>query len=159
MSRGGTLGVPLEWRRVCRGTSLVASRVSRTLSRLKSKVRSLSMPQQKRDSSRIEGRISWFFTSCGRKFGVPIELLWGSKGPAHVASGESSLHEIFEGPLRIPLQSVLGPMSSSGLRTEPEGSYPVLTWISEFLWSFNRGVRPRLMWRHASLLSSRAVQQ
>ena len=111
----------------------------------------------KRASSRIEGRISWFFTSCGRKFGVPIELLWGSKGPACVASGESSLHEIFEGPLRIPLQSVLGPMSSSGLRSEPEGSYPVLSWISGFLWSFNRGVRPRLMWRHARPLSSRAV--
>ena len=84
------------------------------------------MPQQKRDSSRIEGRISWFFTSCGRKFGVPIELLWGSKEPAHVASGESSLHDICEGTLRIPLQSVLGPMSSSGLRSEPEGSYHVL---------------------------------
>ena len=79
------------------------------------------MPQQKRDSSRVEGRISWFFTSCGRKFGVPIELLWGSKGPAHVASGESSLHEIFEGPLRIPLQSVLGPMSSSGAEARTSG--------------------------------------
>ena len=31
----GTLGVPLEWRRVCQGTSCVASRGSRTLLRLK----------------------------------------------------------------------------------------------------------------------------
>ena len=121
LSCGGTLGVPLEWRRVCRGTSLVASRVSRTLSRLKSKVRSLSMPQQKRDSSRVEGRISWFFTSCGRKFGVPIELLWGSKGPACVASGESSLHEICEGPLRIPLQSLQGSGTSSRVQTGTSG--------------------------------------
>ena len=28
---GGTLVLPLEWRRVCRGTSLVAARVSGTL--------------------------------------------------------------------------------------------------------------------------------
>ena len=27
-------------------------------------------------------------------------------------------------------------------------SSPVLTWISGFLWSFHRGVRPRLLWRH-----------
>ena len=114
------------------------------------------MPQQKRDSSRVEGRISWFFTSCGRKHGVPLDLRFGLQRCARDASGKFILHACCAGPLRIPLQSVLGPMSSSGLRTEPEGSYPVLTWILRFLWSFNRGVRPRLMWRHASLLSSRA---
>ena len=43
----GTLGVPLEWTRVCRGTSWVASRVSRTLSRLKREgVIYLETPQQ-----------------------------------------------------------------------------------------------------------------
>ena len=36
LSCDGTLGVPFEWRQVCRGTSYVASRVSRTLSRLRS---------------------------------------------------------------------------------------------------------------------------
>ena len=30
LSFGGTLGVPLEWRRVCRGSSRVASRVANT---------------------------------------------------------------------------------------------------------------------------------
>ena len=43
------------------------------------------------------------------------------------------------------------------VRQKPQDSSPVLTWISGFLWSFNRGVRPRLLWRYASLLSSRAV--
>ena len=42
------------------------------------------------------------------------------------------------------------------LRLEPQGSSPVLTWISGFLWSFHRGVRPHLLWRHASPLFSRA---
>ena len=49
LSCGETLGVPLEWRRVCRGTSWVASRVSRTFPRLKREGGiSLEMPQWKR---------------------------------------------------------------------------------------------------------------
>ena len=35
---------------------------------------SLEMLQQKRASSGIEGRISWFFSSCGRKLGVPLKF-------------------------------------------------------------------------------------
>ena len=35
---------------------------------------SLEMLQQKRASSCVEGRISWYFLSCGRKLGVPLEL-------------------------------------------------------------------------------------
>ena len=51
---------------------------------------------------------------------------------------------------------VLGPHLE--LRQKPQGSSPVLTWISRFLWSFHRGVRPHLMWRHASPLSTRAAK-
>ena len=51
---------------------------------------------------------------------------------------------------------VLGPHLE--LRQKPQDSSPVLTWISRFLWSFHRGVRPHLVWRHASPLSSRAVK-
>ena len=39
------------------------------------------------------------------------------------------------------------------LRAEPQDSFPVLTWISGFLWSFHRGIWPRLVWRHARPLS------
>ena len=46
-----------------------------TFSRLKSDGGiSLEMPLQKRASSRVEGRISCFFLTCGRKLGVPLEL-------------------------------------------------------------------------------------
>ena len=66
LSCGRTLGVPLEWRRACQGTSCVALRMSRTLSRLKRESGiSVETAQWKRASSRIEGRISWFFSSCG----------------------------------------------------------------------------------------------
>ena len=130
-----------------------------TLSRLKRQGGiSLKMPQLKRASSRVERRISWFFSSCGRKLGVPLELRREPQGPALVALGKSSLHASCEGFLGIPLQSVPRPRSSSGLGLEPQVSPPGLTWISGFLWSFNRRVKPHLVWRHASPLSSRAVK-
>ena len=89
--------------------------MSRNLSSLK-KERGISLEtlQRKRDSSRLEGRISWFFSSCGRKLGVPLELRWGTQGPASVASGHSSLHVSWEGTLGIPLQLLPGLRSSSG---------------------------------------------
>ena len=107
LSCGRTLGVPLEWRQVCLGTCLDATMVSRTLSRLKRESGiSLQTPQWKRASSRVEGRISWFFLSCGSKLGVPLGLRWGPQGPTRGASGKSSLHASCEGSLGIPLQSL-----------------------------------------------------
>ena len=82
---------------------------------------SLVMLQQKRASFCIEGRISCFFSSCGRKLGVPLKLHWGHQGPARVASGMSNLHASCKGPLRIPLQSFLGPRSSSGVEGGTSG--------------------------------------
>ena len=40
---------------------------------------------------------------------------------------------------------------------EPEDSSPVLTWSLGYFWSLPRGVSPRLEWRHARALSSRAL--
>ena len=45
------------------------------------------------------------------------------------------------------------------LRPEPQGSSPVLAWISGFLWSLNRGFRPCLMGRHGTPLPSRGVKE
>ena len=45
---------------------------------------------------------------------VPLKLRRGPQGPARVASEKAGLHVRSEGPLRIPLQSVPGPKSSSG---------------------------------------------
>ena len=62
----------------------------------------------------LRGESPGFFSSCGRKLGVPLELRRGPQGPACVALGKTSLHTSCEGPLRIPVQSVLGPRSSFG---------------------------------------------
>ena len=89
-----------------------------TLSKIKRKGGiALEMPQQELAASHFEGRNSWFFSSCGRKLGVPLELQWGTQGPAPVASGKSSLHASCKGPLGIPLQLMPGPRSSSEAET------------------------------------------
>ena len=115
---------------------------------------SLETPQRKWASSRLEGRTSWIFSSCGRcsrltmgssetrsgglsKGQSPCELLGGLSGfPSHRCRG-----------LRHCVESV----------SEPEDSSPVLTWILGYFWSLPRGVSPRLEWGHARAISSRAV--
>ena len=115
---------------------------------------SLETPQRKWASSRLEGRTSWIFSSCGgcsrlttgtsgtrsgglRKGQSPCELLGGLSGfPSRRSRG-----------LRPCVESV----------PEPELSSPVLTWILGYFWSLPMGVSPRLEWRHARALSSRAV--
>ena len=115
---------------------------------------SLETPQRKWASSRLEGRTSWIFSSCGRcsrimmvtsgtssgglrKGQSPCELLWGLSG---------FLSRRCWG-LRPCVASVL----------EPEISSSVLTWILGYFWSLPRGVSPRLEWGHASRLSCKAV--
>ena len=115
---------------------------------------SLETPQRKWASSRLEGRTSWIFSSCGRcsrlmtrtsgtrscglrKGQSPCELLRGLSGfLSHQCRGQRSCVE------SVP---------------EPEESSPVLTWILGYFWRLPRGVSPRLEWGHAGALSSRAV--
>ena len=61
--------------RVSREASGVLQRVSSSLSSSKRK-RGISWEtlQRKMASYRVEGRISWFLWSCGRKLRVPFEL-------------------------------------------------------------------------------------
>ena len=115
---------------------------------------SLETPQRKWASSRLEGRTSWIFSSCGscsrrttgtsgtrsgglRKGHSPCELLGGLSG---------FLSRRCRG-LRPCVESV----------PEPEDSSPVLTWNLGYFWSLPRAVSPRLEWGHARALSSPAV--
>ena len=58
---------------------------------------------------------------------VPLELRPGPQRPALVSSGKASLHASCHWPLRIPLQLVPGPKSSSRAEAGSEVSSPVLT--------------------------------
>ena len=97
--------------------------------------------------SRVASRNLGFLSSYDEDLREPIMLPQGSPVSMRVARG----------PSRFPSSMcwVLGPHLQ--LRPGAQCSSPLLTWISGFLRSFNRGVRLRLLWRHASLQSSRAV--
>ena len=113
----------------------------------------LETPQPKRASSRLEGRTSWIFSSCGRC----SRLTTGTYGTRSggLRKGQSPC-ELF-GCLSVFLSRRcrdLRPCVESV--PEPEDSSPVLTWILGYFWSLHRGVFRRLEWGHACALSSRA---
>ena len=73
----------------------------------------LSRPCRKRKaSSRDDGRISWFFSSCGTKCEVFLELRLGTQGASRVAPGNSSLHSSCEGERGISLDLLQGNLAS-----------------------------------------------
>ena len=89
-------------------------------------VTSLETPQRKWASSRLEGRTSWIFSSCGRcsrlTTGIPGTRSGGlSKGqfPCELFGGLSGFLSRRCWGLRPCVESV----------SEPEDSSPVLTWI------------------------------
>ena len=115
---------------------------------------SLETPQRKWASSRLEGRTSWIFSSCGRC----SRLMMGTSG---TRSGG-----LRKGQSPCELLGGLSGFLSHGCRClrpcvesvpEPEDSSPVLTWSLGYFWSLPRGVSPRLEWGHSRVLSSRAV--
>ena len=115
---------------------------------------SLETPQRKWASSRLEGRTSWIFSSCGRcsrlTTGTPGTRTGGlrkGQSPCELLGDISGFLSRRCRCLRPCVESVL----------EPEDSSPVPTWILGFFWSLPRGVSPRLEWGHARALSSRAV--
>ena len=115
---------------------------------------SLETPQRKWASSRLEGRTSWSFSSCGRcstlttgSSGTRSGGLRKGQSPCALLRGLSGFLSRRCRGLRPCVDSVL----------EPEYSSPVLTWILGYFWSLPRGVSPHLRWGHARALSSRAV--
>ena len=115
---------------------------------------SLMTPQWKWASSRMEGRTSWIFSSCGRC----SRLMMGTSGtcsgglrkgqsPCELLGGLSGFLSRRCRSLRPCVESV----------PEPEDSSPVLTWILGYVWRLPRGVSRRLEWGHARALSSQAV--
>ena len=115
---------------------------------------SFKTPQRKWASSRLEGRTSWSFSSCGRcsrlttgTSGTRSGGLRKGQAPCELLGGLSGFLSRRCRGIRPRVESV----------PEPEDSSPVLTWILGFFWSLPRGVSPRLGWGHESVLSSRAV--
>ena len=114
----------------------------------------LETPQRKWASTRLEGRTSWIFSSCGRC----SRLTTGTSGT------RSCGHRKGQSPSEL-LGGLSGFLSrrSRGLRPcvesvpETEDSSPVLTWILGYFWSLSRGVSHRLECGLARALSSGAL--
>ena len=111
-------------------------------------------PQHKCASSRLEGRTSWIFSSCGRCSRLTTGTSESRSGglrkgqsPCELLACSSGFHSRRCWVLRPCVESV----------PEPEDSSPVPTWILGYFLSLPREVSPRLEWGHARALSSRAV--
>ena len=115
---------------------------------------SLETPQRKWASSRLEGRTSCIFSSCG----MCSRLTMGTSGTRSGAlrKGQSPC-EFLGGLLGFLSRRCRGLRSCVEWVPEPEDSSPVLTWILGYFWSLPRGVSPRLEWVHARALSSRTL--
>ena len=115
---------------------------------------SLQTPQRKRASSRLEGRTSWIFSSCGRCSRLMTRTSGTRSGG--LRKGQSSC-ELLGRLSGFPSRRCWGLRPCVESLPEPEDSSPVLTWILGYFWSLPRGVSPRLEWGHARALSSRAA--
>ena len=115
---------------------------------------SLETPQRKWASSRLEGRTSWIFSSCGRCSRLPTGTSGTRSGGLRKGQSPCEKRGGLLGFLSRRCR-VLRPCLE--LVPEPEDSSPVLTWSLGDFWSLPRGERPRLEWGHARALSSRAV--
>ena len=105
-------------------------------------------------SSRLEGRTSWNFSSCGRC----SRLTTGTSGTRSggLRKGQSPC-ELLRGLSGFLSRRCRIPRPCVESVPEPEDSSPVLTWILGYFWSLPRGVSHRLERGHARALSSRAV--
>ena len=115
---------------------------------------SLQITQRKWASSRLEGRTSCIFSSCGRcsrlttgTSGTRSGGLRKGQSPCELLGGLSAFLSRRCRGLRTCVESVL----------EPEDSSPVPKWILGYFWSFLNGVGPRLQWGHERAVSFRAV--
>ena len=114
----------------------------------------LEMPQRKWASSRLEGRTSWIFQSCGRcspltmgTSGTRSGGIRKGQSPCELLGGLSAFLSCRCWGLRPCVESV----------PEPGDSSPVPTWILGYFWSLSRGVSPRPEWGHARAISSQVV--
>ena len=112
------------------------------------------LPKQKWASSRLEGRTSWIFSSCGRCSRLTMGTSGTRSGGLRTAQSPYELLGGLSGFLPRRCRG-LGPCVESV--PEPEDSSPVLTRILGYFWSLPSGVSPCLEWVDARALSSRAV--
>ena len=101
----------------------------------------LEKPQGKWPSSRLEGRTSWIFSSCGRCSRLTTGTSGTRSGGLRKGQSPCELLGCLSGILSLRCRG-LRPFVE--LVPEPEDSSIVLTWILGYFWSLPRRVSPRL---------------
>ena len=114
---------------------------------------SLETPQRKWASSRLEGRTSWIFSSCGRCYRLTTGTSETRSGGLRKGQSPCELLGGLSGFLSRRCRCL---RPCVVLVPEPEDSSPVLTWILGYFWSLPRGVSPHLECWLARAFSSRA---
>ena len=102
---------------------------------------SLGTPQRKWASSRMEGRTSWIFSSCGRCSRLTMGTSGTRSGGLRKGQSPCELLGDLSGFLSRRCRGLRPCVESV---REPEDSSPVLTWILGYFWSLPRAVSPRL---------------
>ena len=149
MSCGRKLSMPLEWGRISREASGVSCRVSSSFSSSK-RQHGISWETlwRKRALSPMEGRISLLLWSYGGSLRF-LSSCAGTLGTRSCFVGEVRSAFLLRGAPRDSSHVAVGMnRASSRVERAPQVSSPFLTQISRFLWSLNRGDRPRLVLRH-----------
>ena len=119
---------------------------------------SLPMLQQKGPHLAWKGESPWLFGVAAENAGYVSNCDGELRGPLILPQESPGSVRFARGHSRFLFSRGRGIRPHLELRTEPQGSSPVLTWISGYLWIFNRGVRPRLVWRLETLPFSRGVK-
>ena len=117
---------------------------------------SLETPQRKWASSRLEGRTSWIFSSCGRCSRLSTGISGTRSGGLRKGQSPYELHGGHSGFLSHRCRGIRPCVESA---PEPEDSSPVLTWILGYFWSLPRGVSLRLEWAMHERFSPEVQQQ
>ena len=112
------------------------------------------LPQRKWASSRLEGRTSWIFSSCGRCSRLMMGTSVIRSGALRKGQSPCELLEGLSGFFSPPCWGLRPAVDSV---PEPEDPSAVQTWILGYFWSLPRAVSPGLEWGHARALSSRAL--
>ena len=116
---------------------------------------SLEKPHRKWASSRLERRTFWIFSSCGRSSRLTTGTSGTRSGGLRKGQSPCELLGSLSGFLSRRCRGIRSCVDSV---PEPEDSYPVPTWILGYFWSLPRGLSPRLEWRHARVVFSRAQE-
>ena len=111
----------------------------------------LETSERKRASSRLEGRTSWIFSSCGRCSRITMGTSGTRSGGFR--KGQSPF-EFLGGLSGFLSRRCRGLRPCVETVPEPEDSSPELTCILGYFWSLPRGVSPRLEWGSSRALAA-----